>query len=368
MKKRIWQLHSWLGLIAGLGLLVIGITGSLLVFRDQLDGLLAPGLTRVEPTAKGRLPWDQLIASARISWPEYHITGFGPRQDPELADLVYMVKPGTTEYRAAFLNPYTGEGSGQPMESNDSFTGLLLELHYTWFADHIGMLITGIFATMLCLLGVTGIWLYRDFWRNFFTLRWGRSARIFFSDFHKMVGISSVAFNLVLGFTGAYWNLTHIAMEGLLHKDPPPGEMKMPAKGVSVDALAEEASRAIPGFRAGWVSLPGPGADHITLWGRVADGHILTGPYGCNAAFDPQTGALVAAYDIRKAGWWEKVADTFRPLHYGTFGGWPIKVLWSIGGLMPGILAVSGFLIWISRRKRRPAVTASTPQAAVSIS
>jgi uncharacterized iron-regulated membrane protein len=353
MKKRLWQIHSWLGLIAGLGLLIIGVTGSLLVFRDQLDGLVAPKLTRVEPTVQGRLSWDALLVSAQNAWPEYEVTGFGSRREPDLADLVYMVKRGDHEYRGAFLDPYTGEGRGSPMQSSDSLTGILLELHYTWFADHIGMLITGILAAMLCILGLTGVWLYRDFWRNFFTLRWGRSARIFFSDLHKMVGISSVVFNLILGFTGAYWNLMHVAAEGLSHEEEEQVMTKrLYADSISLDAMAVEAARAIPGFRPGWVSLPTPAEPEITLWGRSENGHFLTGPYGCNAVFDAQTGAMKSTHDIRNAGLWERIFDTFTPLHYGTFGGWAIKVLWCLGGLAPGILGISGFMVWRSRRRR----------------
>ena len=64
------------------------------------------------------------------------------------------------------------------------------------------------------------MWIHRNFWRSLFLLRWKLSGRIFFSDLHKMVGISSVGFNLILGFTGAYWNLTHVLGE-FLHRPEP---------------------------------------------------------------------------------------------------------------------------------------------------
>lgn len=353
MKKRLWVFHSWLGLIAGLGLLLIGVTGSLLVFRDQLDGVFAAEIMRVEPTEKGRLSPDELLASAQKAWPDFEVTGFGPRRDPHLADLVYMIQHGNHEFRAATLDPYTGKALASPMEPRQTFTGILLELHYTWFADHVGMLVTGILAAMLCLLGVTGVWLYRDFWRNFFTLRWGRSARIFFSDAHKMLGISSVVFNLILGFTGAYWNLTHIAAEGLVHDEAKAHTMtgRLYASGISLNALATEAQQKMPGFQVNWVSLPSEPGAGITLWGKVPSGNPLSGFYGSVAAFDAQTGALQSTTDIRQAGLWAKITDTFMPLHYGTFGGWPVKILWCLGGLTPGALAVTGFIVWRSRRK-----------------
>ena len=56
-------------------------------------------------------------------------------------------------------------------------------------------------------------------------------------------------------------------------------------------------------------------------------------------------------YDMREATPWQQIYDSFMPLHYGTFGGWPIKILWCLGGLTPGLLAISGFIVW---RKRQP--------------
>jgi uncharacterized iron-regulated membrane protein len=359
MKKRLWQIHSLLGLAAGLGLLVIGVTGSALVFRGELDALFAARETRVEPTAQGRLSWDALLRSAQIAWPAHEVTGFGPRSDPRLADLVYMKPRGGHEFVAGTLDPYTGAALSGPVQPGRTFTGLLLELHYTWFAEHIGMLVTGIFAVVLCLLGLTGLWLYRDFWRSFFLLRWEKSGRIFFSDLHKTIGISTVAFNLLLGFTGAYWNLTHVAADGLGHHDAAADRMpgRLYSDALSLDALAAAAAEQMPGFQVKWVSLPAKaGEDAVTLWGRVPTGNPLSSDYGSMAAFDARTGALRAAADARQAGLWTRFTDTFRALHFGSFGGLPIKVLWCLGGLAPGALAVSGVAILRLRHRRQTQV------------
>lgn len=355
MKKRLWQIHSLLGLIAGLGLFLIGLTGSLLVFRNEIDALAAPEIMRVEPTATGRLPWDDLVTAAGKAWPEHNVTGFGPRSDPRLADLVYLQKKGGHEFQAGTLNPYTGAALSGPLSPEKTFTGLLLELHYTWFANHYGMLVTGIFGVILCLLGITGVWIYRGFWRTFFTLRWRKGARILFSDLHKFTGISSVAFNLVLGFTGAYWNLTHIAAEGLAeHPEAEKTGQSAYAwnRDLPLDQLTQSASSALPGFKTNWISFPEKPEETITLWGSVPGLTFLASDFGSNISLDPQTGAVKAVTDLRQAGVWERFTDTFRSLHYGTFGGLPVKILWSLLALAPGILALTGFLIW--KRRRRP--------------
>lgn len=357
MRKRLWQLHSWLGLVAGLGLLVIGLTGSLLMFHDELEAVVNPELVRVDPPAPGaeRLPLDTLRRTAESQLSGYEITGWLPRpEEPHLADVLYVIRHGTNEWLVATLNPYTGELLATPRLGTQTVSGWLLDLHYTFFADHVGMIVTGLFGVLLCLLGVSGVWLYRDFWRHCFTLRWGRGLRIFCSDLHKAVGISSVAFNVLLGFTGAYWNLTHVLehlVEGEEEQALLPGRLY--PDSLSLAALAADAETRIPGFRANYVSLPWQPGVGITLWGAVEPRGALRSPYGSTVTYSAD-GTYQAHDDLRAASAWRQVVDAFVPLHYGTFGGLPVKLLWTIGGLTPGVLAVSGFVIWF-RRTRRPA-------------
>ncbi|MFH1497500.1 MAG: PepSY-associated TM helix domain-containing protein [Verrucomicrobiota bacterium] len=359
MRKRIWQLHSWLGLVAGLGLIVIGLTGSLLVFHDEIEKLLNPGIVRVEPTAAGRLPANQLLASAQAQLPDHRIAGWLYRLDePTQADLLYVREPGSPKWLIATVNPYSGEVLASPRLGTATFTGWVLDLHYQLLADHAGAFTAGILGLLLVLLGVSGVYLYRDFWKHLFTLRWGRGARILFSDTHRFVGITTVVFNLILGFTGAYWNLTHIVghwIEG--HDDEQPASAaRHYAEPLDLDALIADTGKRIPGYLPRFVSLPTEAGWPITFYGQ-APGHFLTGPYGSTVSYDAQTHAFADAHDIREAGLWARVADTFTPLHYGSFGGLPVKILWSLGGLTPGVLAVTGFLIWRHRRRRAVART-----------
>ncbi|HVU24730.1 MAG TPA: PepSY-associated TM helix domain-containing protein [Opitutus sp.] len=356
MRKRLWQLHSWLGLIAGLGLLVIGLTGSLLVFHDELEALVNPGLIRVQPAPAGRLPLDPLLAGVNRALPDYEVTGWLVRAPAEkrYADILYLIRHGSDQWLLATLDPYTGRILASPRAYTATLTGWLLELHYTFFADRIGEAVAGVFAVMLCTLGVSGLWIYREFWKSVLRLRWRRSARILFSDVHKSVGIVSVAFNLLLGFTGAYWNLTR-AVAG----EPAQPKMthRLYAGSLSLDALVADAARRLPGFRTNFLSLPSQPAMGVTLYGAVVPSSPLRSLYGSTVSYDAQTGAHQATFDLRSAGAWAQAVDAFTPLHFGTFGGLPVKILWCLAGLAPGTLAVSGFVIWrLRRRAHSPAV------------
>ncbi|WP_415908744.1 PepSY-associated TM helix domain-containing protein [Oleiharenicola sp. Vm1] len=355
MRKRLWQLHSWLGLAAGLGLLVIGLSGSLLVFHEELEALFNRELVRVEPTPAGRRPLDALLADAQRQLPEHEITGWLPQWDePRHADVLYVIRRGDQEWLVATLDPYTGRLLASPRLGTTTLTGWLLELHYAFFADHAGLLLAAVLGLLLLVLGVTGGWLYREFWKNLLTLRWRRGARILFSDLHKFVGITSVAFNLVLGFTGAYWNFTHVIGEWLAGEhEQKKIEQRLYAPTLSLDALARDAAQRLPGFRGNFLSLPSdPAAPAVTLWGAIAPHGALTSPYGSTVVYDASTGAHRSTNDLRAAGAWARIVDSFRPLHFGEFGGLPVKILWALAGLAPGMLAVTGFAIWWTRRRK----------------
>lgn len=357
MRKRLWQLHAWLGLFAGIGLLVIGLTGSMLVFRDEIDGRANPAATRVAPHASGRLPLDRLLADVQRQLPDHRVTGWRVRPPEEAgrADVLYLLRRGTDVWHHAMLDPFTGQLLTGPQTGTATFTGWVLELHYALLADHAGAFAAGLLGGVLCVLGLTGLWLHREFWKHLLTLRWRRGARILFSDLHKTIGVASVGCNLLLGFTGAYWNITHILGHWLgVEPDQPRLLRPLHAATLSADAMVREAAERIPGFRANFLSFPTQPGAGVTLYGAVPSTNPFRGPYGSVVEFDPRTGALRSTFDLRAAGAWAQLVDSFRPLHFGTFGGLPVKILWALGGLAPGALAVTGAMIAWSRRRSRP--------------
>ena len=188
--------------LGGWAVLIIGLSGSVLVFRQEIESLMMPEqVLAAEPSAR-RLDLDTLIARVEEQLDSYEPVGWRPSRSSARNDQVFVTPHAGGEPKTLWIDPVVGEIRGSPVNSSETLTGWLLELHCTLFGGHVGILIAGVLATLLCLLGISGVWMYRNFWRSLFPLRWKLSGRIFFSDLHKMVGISSVAFNLILGFTG----------------------------------------------------------------------------------------------------------------------------------------------------------------------
>lgn len=355
MNKSLFKIHSWAALLAFIPLLVICVTGSLLVFKHEIDSLLMPDSVRVAPQA-ARLPLDTLAANINRAHPDYEIVGWVLYQEPARADQPYVMEKGTSEWSFLHLNPYTGALLSAPVPHDHYLTDWLLELHYTFLLEDAGLVITSVFALALLLLGFTGIYLHRKFWRNFFTLRWNSRLVVYFSDLHKMVGIVSSPILIILAFTGAWWNIAGYLHEleehanGYQHHRM---QARLYSDSLSLDTMRAEAEASLPGFTATYLSFPWEPGANFTVWGEVPTGNFLTSQYSSTVSFSAETGEKLGSYDIRQAGAGAVIVDSYRRLHFGDFAGLVSKIIWALLGASPLILALTGITLWWKRRKQR---------------
>jgi uncharacterized iron-regulated membrane protein len=346
MRRALFKLHSWIGLTGALGLVLIGLTGSLLVFSEELDRAFHPALFRVTPQGE-KLPLDTLLARVRTAFPDHKINGLylSEWDEPGAALLVSLNRNGT--YPQAHLNPYDGEVLAF---RECTFFHWLLKLHYSFFLNDLGMALAFIFAVILMLSSLTGIVLFRD-WsaRLKRPVRWRQSARVVFSDLHRTIGAAALVFNLVLGFTGAWLNWD--AFERILRDQPQPVRTYPPSPVTAAQAL-RAADDALSGLRCTWLGFPRQEGAPFRVLGRVPGARwAIFGPYACSVQLDPGTGAVREVRDIRTSGARAKFEALIVPLHFGNFGGWPVKVLYIFGGLAPAFLTVSGTVLWWRRTR-----------------
>ncbi len=353
--KLLFRIHSWSALAACLPLLLICLTGSVLVFKHEVDSLLMRDKVRVEPLSQ-RQNLDTLRNLVNDTYPSHEVVGWALFQDPARADLVYVMAHGSSDWSYLLLDQYRAEVLAPVVSTTHYFTDWLLELHYTLLLHDAGLLLSGLVAVILCLLGVTGLWLHRSFWKNLFTLRTKARRVLYYSDLHKLIGAYASPVLLVLGFTGAYWNLTHFAHEVEEHAS---GEehYKMQTRlyndELSLQALHDRSERALPDFDATYISLPWEPSQGIRFFGDVNSSNPLLSQYASSVHFDAYTGEQKSVYDIRGQGLQAKTFDSFRRLHFGDFAGLPSRIVWCLFGLAPTVLAFTGISLWLTRRPQR---------------
>ncbi|KZN54338.1 PepSY-associated TM helix domain-containing protein [Pseudoalteromonas luteoviolacea] len=365
-KKKLHKLHGWLGFICLLPFILISFTGSLLVFKKELDMLLMSEFTQVIASNE-RLAMNTLIKNINTQLPQYELGSWEILSEAHTsyteADRIYLIKKGTDYWYKAHLNPFTGQVISHPVELNHYLTDWLLELHYTLLLNDIkgldedlGTAFTSLFALVLIFLGISGLIIYRKFWRRVFTLRWNAKLLFVFSDVHKMAGTLASPILLVLGVTGGYYNIAIYVHEWQEHQGGDEHHHvveRLYNDSIDFDRLFSQAANHIPNFETTYVLMPSEPKQPITLYGKVDNGNPLISDYASTVSYDAQNGGFIFAYDIRDQTFVPVMIDTFRKLHFGNFGGYYSKALWAFFGFMPVLLAVTGGYIWLKRRKKR---------------
>lgn len=364
MRKNLFKWHSTSALIALIPLMIIAITGSILVFKVEIDTWLMPAHMTVEAEPEStRVNLNTLIASVEHHNPNFLMGSWELFDDKSRADTAYLIEKQSGDWYKLYLNQYSGELLSAPVSVTHDITDWLLSLHYTFLLDFTGTVLGSVFAIILLFLGISGIILYRHFWKKLFTLRWNAARRIFFSDVHKFIGIVSSPILLILAITGGYYNIAAVVHEVTEHIEEHPILTKpLYAKNLDFQQLLDNSKQDISDFRATYFLFPFEPDLQITFFGEVPTYNPLISEYASTITYDRVTGENLVNYDIRSANTITVIVDTFRKLHFGYFAGLPSKVIWSILGLSPLWLSLTGLYFYWFRNKRtlkRPRTTAA---------
>jgi uncharacterized iron-regulated membrane protein len=360
----LFRIHRWTGLLAGIPIAIILISGTLAVFKDEIDELLNPHLLVVQP-APSRLPIDEALAPVL------------PAQSVTLPDeahrpyLVYRRAPsGKTEQ--VTVDPYRGVilGARPP---NGHVADILRQLHVRfYFFGATGRIVVGVFGLVLAVSGITGLILYPRFIRGtqrWHSIRWLRGAQWVNSDIHKLAGIVTLAVNLLWALTGAVLGLENLTAyyrpaQKYLHPQPTVRASGAPPQ-VSLEAALSAAARAIEGFTPRSLSFPSAPTKPLTVFGNTAGN--WTAPGSSWVALDPASGAVLQTHDERLAHPVTRVYNLHDPLHFGYFGGSATRWVWLILGAFVCVLPITGYAIWwlkVIRSKRLGApARAGSPSA-----
>ena len=204
LRKAIFQVHLWTGIGLGAYVFVICVTGSVLVYRNELYIAFSPQPVIVDG-AGSSLGEDALERVARQAYPGYEVRDLRPGETPNHAVQLTLTRDGDRIRR--LFDPFTGEDLGDPLPLGYRTTAWLLDLHDNLLGGTTGRRVNGIGALFLLLLSLTGavIW-----WPGI--LRWRRSLtidrradwRLFNWSLHSAFGFWCWPFLLMWAITGAY--------------------------------------------------------------------------------------------------------------------------------------------------------------------
>ena len=350
LRKSSLVLHRYIGILAGLVVCIVGITGSLLVFEAELDRVLHP--YSIVPQA-ALLPHQKLIAVAQQAAPDlkpHRITM------PESIDRPYTVMMADPDdnYTDVLLDPYTGKVlDTKPWQQ--TLGGWLIDLHVHLFAGDLGGQIVGIAGVALLLLGATGLFLWTG-WRKLklgFKIRWQARWQILNYDLHNVGGIISVLLLSIVAFTGAamvYHTSVEAGLRWLLPSVPAPEVASQVVAGkisLTADEIVQIAQTQFPtGQLFKFYPAKTPTAT-FRVWLHLRGESDFT--KDVNLDFDRYTGALLKVDDARKSQIVDRILAAQYTLHVGHYGGIVTKIMYGSIGIAPLGLFITGAIIWWSR-------------------
>lgn len=353
LRKLVLNVHLVLGLTAGLLLTSAGLTGSLLVWRAEIDAALHPELLRVEP-GPSRAPLQHAVEQVRAAFPESPVLYVRVAREPRTTHTVVV---GGTEPRQVFVDPYRGTVLGARGET-ETFANALFHWHHTLFAGETGERVMGATALLLLAMVATGLVVWWPGMRRLgqgLLVKWRRAGwkrRNF--DLHRAGGFWSTAFLVLVAVTGSSLVFHDAYMAGLNRVTGSPPRPAAPvvepvpgAPALPLDRLVEMAMARLPGGELTVVTLPQAATAPVVVRGKVdAELH----PNGRNFLYlHPQTGQFLAAEHALTAPAGTRAYNILYPLHIGRWGGTLTRVLYSLLGLVPLGLLVSGVLMWRNR-------------------
>ncbi|MBW4698463.1 MAG: PepSY domain-containing protein [Aphanocapsa lilacina HA4352-LM1] len=348
----VFTLHQIAGLVFGLILLIIGLTGSAIVFWQPIDRQLQPEL--YQPSLRAAASIDRVLDAARAHYPHSPPTGLFLREGN--VHIVYFTTAGDKRLQV-FVDPesYRVRGSRYWEES---LVGVLYKLHYTLLAGEFGKWVTGISAVVLLGLGITGMVLWPGWkkWQAGTKMRWGANLRIVAYDMHKLSGILTSLFLAILGLTGAYFMFYEpfrSAVYALTFTSEPPKPVSTPSAGVAplgADAAIALARPHLDGAEFQGISLPAKPDAAMQVRGRFPE----EGPASryIRVFMDQYSGAVLQVKDGRTPNTPDWILNWMAPLHFGNYGGLFTQVMYLLVGLAPGGLFLTGFWLWVKKLRR----------------
>lgn len=360
----LYRWHSWVGLASGLFLIFICVTGSVAVFKPEIERAVDYGdfkfdLPAHAPDAKP-IRVEQAIRTAEASQPRSRASSarFPARgSSAQSHDDTYLITLEASRGRRAqqvLVDPY----QNKVLTTNTPRAGwgdFVRQLHVRFFYGSFwGRYVVGVFGIALLFSTVSGLMIFTRFngrrWKPMF--RRGRGRRIALADLHKIVGLSSVAFNIMFGLSGAV-----LGLEGVYFKYFAERTRLQKHNSVAVLATSDvqkcvDAARSLvpTGIPAG-VGLNNRKTGLVKVEMVHQDAQLVR-ELSSYVVFDAKSLKPIETYDASKAAVGVRLYYAMEPLHFGRLGGSiVVKLLWGLMGLTGGFLSISGFAIFVLRQR-----------------
>lgn len=350
-RKRVFRIHSWIGIKLSVLFFIVCFSGTLATLSHEMDWLFLP---EMRATPQGQLASrNQIVANVRAAFPNGEITYWMTPEEPYLCNIIHVRENDQRRY--VFANPYTGAVQGS---ANLTFQRFFRDLHYYLFIPfQIGHFTVLLFAFLLLISLATALLFYKQWYRKLFQLTTDKGAMVFFRSLHRLVGVWSVPFILLFSVTGI-WYFTERANLGGVSDianlkaprlvDRPIDSVDFAKLTIDYDRAVVIAQQTIPELEVKDILPPSAPGQALYLTGK--SNVPLVRNRANRVYLHPKTYEVLQvqrASAVPPVTWLNDIAD---PLHFGYWGGLATKLIWFVLGVGISSLILTG--LWISQKRK----------------
>ena len=367
--KQLWfQLHWFIGITAGTVLMVVGLTGAILSFKEELLDLFNPGVRTVQQrTDSPRLAPAAIAAAVEQGQPGRRIAAIVLFADAgKAARVSFAPPPGQRRGETVYVDPYSG--ALLPAVQGADFFNWVDSLHrHLLLPRETGGNITGTLAFLLLGMAITGIylrWPRRPLdWRTWLTFPTALNGRAFLWNLHAVLGTWVLPMYVLFTLTGVYWSFDVIRAEVTALADA-----GRAARAASAPPAAGKGPLDLAQVWTTFERQAGPwGQVTLRIPERLRQGVQITW-LGNDARHDRQRNRMTidahggavredSRYADLKPG--QQLLGSIYALHVGSFFGLPGRVVMMLASLALPLFGITGWMLYLDRRRvRRASVVA----------
>ncbi|HBU99416.1 PepSY-associated TM helix domain-containing protein [Thalassospira lucentensis] len=348
--------HSWIGVYLGLMLFSICWSGAFASLSSEIDWLLFSGArTNVHEN-----PFDFSAAFEVVvnSYPDAKIELAEAPAD-RVSAARFTVKMPDVGRRFVYVDQTTLKITGS--QSIFTVQRFFREYHEAFFGLYgIGKFLVCLFAIPLFLSMLSAFYFFKRWWQRFFDLRLGKTTISFWSGLHKLAGLWSLWFVVVMTTTGAWYLFEEtrykLGDEKFALVDAYPLAVRqlrdvteLGQERLTVSDLIDIAQSQRPDLRISTIQPDRRGYFYVI--GQSDD--VLVRDRANKLFLNPFTGVVTFnqhADDLNAYWRWSETADI---LHFGTFAGLVSKIVWFVFGVLLAGLSLSGAWLYVQKQSKR---------------
>lgn len=338
--RKIYLIHKYTGLCAGIFIFILVVSGSILVFHDDLDQWQLKRYSQVENTRPVSVDMGYRTVSAQYADWDVRLIRFSERRDEAL--VFQLRKP--EERLLAVVHPSNGTLI-KVIPQSQTLVYWVLKLHYTLLAGLVGEMLVLLSGLLFIISLLTGLIVYRKVLLKtlLFRVRFSfKTSNAFYSSLHRYVGVWSLLLNLLMGLSGVVISY-EIVSAGLKKQEIP--QIALPEINISIDGVLKDIQLNVPDFKAEYIRFPLNSSQPMNIAGSYTRNSPFFSKYYNVIKVDINSG------DYTDVSSTNNLSSLVRGIHFVEYGNGLIRVIFVLVGLSAGILTLSAYLIWVRRRK-----------------